>query len=141
MQKVNQHLQKFKAAHPRYELWVEPGRFLAASAGVLLTTVTQFKGKDNIGYIGVETGMNSLIRPALYGSSHTIVNLSKLGRPNSQQVNIVGPICESADMLGANRRLPKSQEGDIILIANTGAYGYVMSSNYNLRPPAEEVVI
>src|SRR5699024_7547909 len=78
MYEVNQYLKKFKTAHPKYRLWVEPGRYLTASAGVLLTTVTQCKGKKGVRYIGVETGMNSLIRPALYGSNHTIVNLSKL---------------------------------------------------------------
>jgi diaminopimelate decarboxylase/aspartate kinase len=138
---VNQALQDFKADHSEYELWMEPGRFMTASAGVLLTTVTQLKGKGEIGYVGTETGMNSLIRPALYGSVHTIVNLSKLSKPNNRFVNIVGPICESADKLGVNRRFPSSEEGDIILIANVGAYGYVMSSNYNLRPPAEEIYL
>jgi diaminopimelate decarboxylase/aspartate kinase len=141
MLKVNQFLQEFKANHPEYELWVEPGRFLAASAGVLLTKVTQLKGKGKLGYVGTETGMNSLIRPALYGSNHTIVNLSKLDNPPSRLVNIVGPICESADKLGVNRRFPESEEGDVILIANAGAYGSVMSSNYNLRPPAEEIYL
>ncbi len=141
LQKVDQSLQAFKTAYPDYELWIEPGRFLAATAGVLLTTVTQLKGKGDVRYIGVETGMNSLIRPALYGASHTMVNLSKQDQPASQNVNIVGPICESGDKLGIDRRFPASEEGDIILIANTGAYGYVMSSNYNLRPPAEEVFL
>jgi diaminopimelate decarboxylase/aspartate kinase len=138
---VNQFLQEFKTDHPEYELWVEPGRFLTASAGVLLTRVTQLKGKGKLGYVGTETGMNSFIRPALYGSNHTIVNLSELDKPPGRLVNIVGPICESADKLGVNRRFPKSEEGDVILIANTGAYGHVMSSNYNLRPPAEEVYL
>jgi diaminopimelate decarboxylase/aspartate kinase len=85
--------------------------------------------------------MNSFIRPALYGARHTIVNLSKLEYPANQTVNIVGPICESGDKLGIDRILPSSEEGDIILIANAGAYGKVMSSNYNLREPAGEKVI
>ncbi len=139
--KVNQALRRFKSDHPEYELWMEPGRFMIASAGVLLTAVTQLKGKGEVGYVGAETGMNSLIRPALYGSVHTIVNLSNLDEPNSRLVNIVGTICESADKLGVNRRFPVSEEGDILLVANTGAYGYVMSSNYNLRPPAGEVYL
>ncbi len=141
LHKVNASLQEFKTAYPDYELWIEPGRFLTATAGVLLTSITQLKGKGTVRYIGVETGMNSLIRPALYGASHTIANLSRLDQPASQNVNIVGPICESGDKLGIDRRLPESQEGDIILIANTGAYGHVMSSNYNLREPAKELVI
>src|SRR5699024_8478766 len=132
MQEVSRSLQKFKKAHPQYDLWVEPGRFLVAVSGVLLTQVTQLKGKGQVKYVGVDTGMNSFIRPALYGARHTIVNLSRLEEPNSQSVNIVGPICESADKLGLDRHLPKSEEGDIILVANTGAYGKVMSSHYNM---------
>ncbi len=141
LKKINELLNEFKENHPQYELWIEPGRFLTATAGVLLSTVTQLKGKGKVRYVGIATGMNSLIRPALYGASHTIVNLSKLGKPASQTVNIVGPICESGDKLGIDRRFPASQEGDVVLIANAGAYGHVMSSNYNLRAPAEEIVI
>jgi len=141
IREVDESLKEFKEAHPQYDLWVEPGRFLVATAGVLLTKVTQLKGKGDVRYVGVETGMNSFIRPALYGARHTIVNLSKLDHPSNQSVNIVGPICESGDKLGIDRMFPESEERDVILLANAGAYGHVMSSNYNLRQPAEEVVI
>lgn len=141
MKSVNESLNQFKEVHPEYDLWVEPGRFLVATSGVLLSKVTQLKGKGEMQYVGIETGMNSFIRPALYGSRHTIVNLSKLDYPANQTVNIVGPICESGDKLGIDRLFPSSEEGDTILIANAGAYGKVMSSNYNLRAPAEEHVI
>ncbi|SMO51427.1 bifunctional aspartate kinase/diaminopimelate decarboxylase [Fodinibius sediminis] len=141
VQEVASSLEQFREAHPGYELWVEPGRFLVAVAGVLLTRVTQLKGKGQVKYVGVDTGMNSFIRPALYGARHTIVNLSRLDEPNSQSVNIVGPICESGDKLGIDRLFPHAGEGDVVLVANTGAYGQVMSSNYNLRPPAGEIVI
>jgi diaminopimelate decarboxylase/aspartate kinase len=141
IEEVNKSLKQFKEAHPEYRLWVEPGRFLVATAGVLLTKVTQLKGKGNVRYVGVNTGMNSFIRPALYGARHTIVNLSRLDEASNQTVNIVGPICESGDKLGIDRLLPASDEGDVILVANAGAYGQVMSSNYNMRPPAGEVVI
>jgi len=138
---INRSLLDFKNKHPKYELWIEPGRFLTATSGVLLAAVTQLKKKGDIRYIGVETGMNSFIRAALYGAYHPIVNLSKLDKPATQTTTIVGPICESSDTLGAGRNFPETEEGDIILIANTGAYGHVMSSNYNLRKPAEEVFI
>ena len=141
MKEVNESLKKFKEAYPEYELWVEPGRYLVATAGVLLSKVTQLKGKGDVRYVGIDTGMNSFIRPALYGARHSIVNLSKIDEPTDQTVNIVGPICESGDKLGIDRLFPESEEGDIVLIANTGAYGRVMSSSYNLRMPAEEVVI
>ncbi len=133
-------LGQFRAAHPGLELWLEPGRYLVAAAGVLLARVTQLKGKGTVQYLGVATGMNSLLRPALYGSYHEIVNLTRLDEPSELLCTVVGPICESGDVLGHDRLLPRSAEGDILLIANTGAYGHVMSSHYNLRAPAEELL-
>lgn len=141
MQQVEDSLQEFRQAHPGYTIWVEPGRFLVATAGVLVARITQLKGKGNVRYIGLETGMNSFIRPALYGARHTIVNLSRLDDRATHTVNVVGPICESGDKLGMDRLFPDSKEGDVVVIANAGAYGQVMSSNYNLRPPAGEVFL
>jgi len=126
---------------PQVAIWLEPGRFLVAQAGVLLAQVTQLKGKGAVKYIGVATGMNSLIRPALYGAHHDIVNLTRFGEPGTEIYNVVGPICESADYLGHERLLPPTSEGDTLLIANAGAYGHVMSSYYNLREPAQEIVL
>ena len=120
---------------------MEPGRYLVAAAGVLLARVTQLKSKGEVRYVGVATGMNSLIRPALYGSYHEIVNLTRADDPATELVNIVGPICESADVLGHDRLLPLTREGDVLLIANAGAYGFAMSSHYNLREPATELLI
>ena len=131
-------LATFKRAHPALELWMEPGRFLVAEAGVLLARVTQRKKAAGRQYVGVETGMNSLIRPALYGAYHEIVNLSKLGAPPALTAEIVGPICESGDVLGHGRRLPPTEVGDVLLVAQAGAYGHAMASHYNLRPPAAE---
>lgn len=85
--------------------------------------------------------MNSLIRPALYGAYHEIVNLTRAAESATDTVTIVGPICETGDRLGSDRLLPPSQEDDVILIGNAGAYGYVMSSSYNRREVAEEIVI
>jgi len=135
---LNKSLAEVKGAHPGLRLWIEPGRFLVAHAGILLAKVTQIKQKDHIQFIGIETGMNSLIRPALYGAYHEIVNLTRLEEPKTQMVNIVGPICETGDTLGYSRLIPKTQEGDIVLIANAGAYGHAMCSHYNLRTPAKE---
>jgi diaminopimelate decarboxylase/aspartate kinase len=122
-------------------LFLEPGRFIVAPAGVIVTRVTQTKGKGDVQYVGVGTGMNTLIRPALYGAYHEIVNLTRLGKPATELVTIVGPICETGDRLGSDRQLPPSKENDVLLIANAGAYGYAMSSRYNLREPAIEVLI
>jgi bifunctional diaminopimelate decarboxylase / aspartate kinase len=134
-------LSALKAAHPKFTVWIEPGRYLVAEAGVLLAQVTQLKGKGEVHYIGVATGMNSLIRPALYGAHHEILNLSRLDDLATEVVNVVGPICESGDQLGLDRLLPPTQEGDVLLLATAGAYGRAMSSRYNLRDPAPEFVI
>jgi diaminopimelate decarboxylase/aspartate kinase len=134
-------VRELKAAYPQYELWLEPGRYVVAEAGVLLANVTQTKGKGDVRYVGIATGMNSLIRPALYGAYHEIANLTRLGEPSAHIVNVVGPICETGDKLGTDRLLPECNEGDVLLIANAGAYGRVMSSNYNLRAPAPEFVL
>ena len=134
-------LNAFRKRHPRFRLWIEPGRFLVAQAGVLVSKVTQLKGKGDFKYVGIGTGMNSFIRPALYGAYHEIVNLSRVEEKATQTVTIVGPICESGDKLGSDRLFPETVEGDVILIANTGAYGRVMASNYNLRKIAPEIVI
>jgi diaminopimelate decarboxylase/aspartate kinase len=120
LDRLDEMLAEIREAYPQYELWLEPGRFLVASAGVLLTQVTQTKGKGDMQYIGVGTGMNSLIRPALYGSYHEIVNLSRADTAPSETVTIVG---------------------DVLLVANAGAYGHVMSSHYNRREVAREIVI
>ncbi len=134
-------LNEVKAAYPQFQLWMEPGRYLVADAGVLLAHVTQLKTKGGFHYLGLDTGMNSLIRPALYDAWHKIVNLTRLGAPATALYQVVGPICESGDILGTDRRLPEAQEGDVILIAQAGAYGKVMSSHYNLRDEADEIVL
>lgn len=131
-------LLPIRQAHPRYQLWIEPGRLVVAQAGVLLARVTQVKHKDGVTFVGVDTGMNSLIRPALYGAYHEIVNLTHLDERATVDAHVVGPICESGDVLGHSRRLPRCREGDVLLIGTAGAYGSAMSSRYNLREPATE---
>jgi diaminopimelate decarboxylase/aspartate kinase len=134
-------LEAVRAEYPQLGIWLEPGRYLVAAAGVLLARVTQLKVKGGVRFVGVATGMNSLIRPALYGSYHEIANLTRVGDPASELVSVVGPICESADVLGHDRLLPVTREGDVLLIANAGAYGSTMSSHYNLRAPATELFV
>jgi diaminopimelate decarboxylase/aspartate kinase len=138
---VDTALAEIKALYPQYRVWMEPGRYVIAEAGVLLARVTQVKRKGSRLYVGIDAGMNSLIRPALYEAWHEIVNLSRLGQKPDALCTVVGPICESGDILGTNRRLPTPHEGDVLLIAETGAYGAVMASRYNLRAPASEVTL
>ena len=128
-------------ALPGVELRLEPGRYLVAEAGVLLASVTQVRRKGQSVFVGVTTGMNSLIRPALYGAWHPIVNLSRHPASPDIYAQVVGPICESGDVLGRDRWLAAPTPGDVLLIGNAGAYGHAMASNYNLRPPAEETVL
>jgi bifunctional diaminopimelate decarboxylase / aspartate kinase len=139
--KLDAALAQVKAAIPQVELWIEPGRYLVANAGVLLARVTQTKVKSGIRYVGVATGMNSLIRPALYGAHHDIVNLTRYGEAANLSTNVVGPICESSDFLGHDRLLPECLSGEVLLIATAGAYGHAMASSYNLREPAEELLL
>jgi len=134
-------LLKFRREFPKYEIWLEPGRYLVAEAGVLLAHLTQGKRKGDHHYVGVSTGLNSLIRPALYGAYHEIVNLTRIEDKACDSVTVVGPICETGDRFGTDRLLPPSQENDVILIANIGAYGQVMSSRYNLRDTPPEIII
>lgn len=137
---IETQLHALKKQFPDIQLWLEPGRFLVAECGVILAKATQEKTKNKVRFVGIEIGMNSLIRPALYGSYHQIVNLSRLDDPHKSFAHVVGPICESSDTLGYDRMLPQTHENDLILIATTGAYGYCMSSHYNLRSPAAEKI-
>ncbi|WP_412068769.1 alanine racemase [Rubrivirga sp. IMCC43871] len=134
-------LAAFHAERPEFELWVEPGRFLVAEAGVLLARVTQVKRKGDVRYVGLDAGMNSLVRPALYQAHHDIVNLSRLGAADAGPAEIVGPICETGDAFAHGRPFPDAAEGDVVVVATAGAYGAVMASSYNRRPPADEVTV
>ncbi|MGN6222682.1 bifunctional aspartate kinase/diaminopimelate decarboxylase [Pseudoxanthomonas sp.] len=135
-------LAEIKAAYPAYQLIIEPGRYLVAESGALLTHVTQVVEKQGIRRVGADAGMNALIRPALYDAWHDVANLSRLGDTLEDSFDVVGPICESSDVFGKRRRLPAATaEGDVLVFADAGAYGYSMANTYNLRDlPAEEVL-
>jgi len=137
-----QGLADIKQAWPRYQLAIEPGRYLVAEAGVLLLHVTQIVNKQGICRVGVNAGMNALMRPALYDAWHGIHNLSRLQDATDMRCDIAGPICESGDILGQHRHLPATTApGDVVLVADAGAYGMVMANHYNLRPRLVESVI
>lgn len=135
-------LAEVKAAYPQYQLWIEPGRYLVAEAGVLLLSVTQVVEKAGVRRIGADAGMNALLRPALYNAWHEIVNLSRLDAAPGAPAEVVGPICESGDVLGRRRPLPAATApGEVLLVAHAGAYGAAMANTYNLRAlPGEEVL-
>ena len=112
---------------------VEPGRSIAANAGILVTKVEYLKNHEEKNFAIIDGAMNDLIRPALYGAWQKIVPVKKAAGSESTAYDIVGPICESADALGKNRSL-NINAGDLLAIKSAGAYGFVMSSNYNTRP-------
>jgi diaminopimelate decarboxylase len=122
-------------------LFVEPGRYLVCDSTILLTTVNTVKVTPAHKYVGVDAGFNTLIRPTMYGSYHPILVANKLNEAEKETYSIAGPICESGDLLAKDRQLPEIQEGDVLAVLNAGAYGYSMSSQYNSRPRAAEVMI
>lgn len=124
----------------QYQILFEPGRFLTARAGGLLTEVQSVKRTKNKTIVVVDTGMNHLIRPALYDAYHDIKPLI-LRNDSLESYDVVGPICESSDYLALERKMPPVQPGDRVWIADAGAYGSSMMSDYNLRPKAPEVFI
>ena len=135
-------LAEIKAVHPAFQLAVEPGRFLVAEAGVLLARTTQVVEKDGVRRIGLDAGMNALLRPALYDAWHDIANLSRLDDARDVDFSVVGPICESSDVFAQRVKLPSTTvPDDVMLIADAGAYGFSMASHYNHRAlPREDVI-
>jgi diaminopimelate decarboxylase len=119
---------------------LEPGRYLVCDAGVLLTRVQGVKPGSTT-FVGVDAGMNTLLRPALYDAYHPVVAANRLRDPADGSVMIVGPVCENTDVLARDRLLPAMREGDVLAILNAGAYGFAMSSQYNNRPRAAEVLV
>jgi diaminopimelate decarboxylase len=123
---------------------MEPGRFIVGNAGILVVKVLYIKSTPKKKFVIVDGGMNDLIRPALYEAYHNIIPLkgSKDQRiRGSEKVDVVGPICESGDFFAKERRLPKFKEGEYIAVMSAGAYGFSMSSNYNSRRRAQEVMV
>jgi diaminopimelate decarboxylase/aspartate kinase len=135
-------LAQIKAVHPAFKLAIEPGRFLVAESGVLLAHASQVIEKDGVLRVGLDAGMNALIRPALYDAWHDIINLSRLDAACDGEFEVVGPICESSDVFGQRVKLPATTApGDVMILADAGAYGMVMANTYNLRAlPVEDVI-
>ena len=139
LQLIKNELDKYYHDVP-YKISFEPGRYLVANAGILVTSVITIKNNGGINYLITDAGMNSLIRPALYQVRHEIESVSN---DNEKIIDytVAGPICESSDIFEKNIRLPKQEVGNLIIIKDTGAYGQVMASNYNSRGLPVEVLI
>ena len=124
------------------ELVFEPGRYLAADAGVLVAAVLYIKDSGPKRFVIVDAAMNDLIRPALYGAHHEIVAVAEpAANAPLAEADVVGPVCESGDVLGAARALPPLGEGALIAVKSAGAYGATMASEYNSRPLVPEVMV
>lgn len=139
-QQLCARMHRFNAARAvPVELWFEPGKFLVSEAGALLVSVSLIKQTTATIFAGVDSGLNHLIRPMLYGSYHGIVNTS---RPEGRKriYTVVGYICET-DIFAFDRQLPEVHEGDVLAFLNAGAYGFSMASNYNSRLRPAEVLV
>ena len=126
----------------RLKIILEPGRFIVGNAGILVVKVLYVKKTAKKRFIVVDGAMNDLIRPALYGAYHEVLPLrkSRVSLPKARY-DVVGPICESSDFFAKDRRLPQPKQGDYLAIMGAGAYGFSMSSNYNSRLRAAEVMV
>ncbi len=123
-----------------YTFIFEPGRVIVGNAGILVTRVLYDKVNEGKHFKIVDVAMNDLVRPSLYGSYHEIIPVVKRERPLIK-ADVVGPICESGDFMAKNRELPDVQPGELLALMSAGAYGFVMSSNYNSRPRVPEVLV
>ncbi len=128
------------AALPGTRLIIEPGRSIAAPAGLLLTRVLYMKKSGRKDFLVADAAMNDLVRPAFYGSRHPIVPLRARKAP-AGRFAVVGPVCESGDFIGENIAMRRPEPGDLLAVMSAGAYGMSMSSNYNSRPRAAEVLV
>jgi diaminopimelate decarboxylase len=133
-------LAGIKAAGITPELWVEPGRFLVADSTVILTRVNSTKTAHKR-FANVDAGFNLLVRPAMYDAYHEVIVANHADAPVTTEYTVTGPICETGDILAADRKLPELAAGDLIAVLDAGAYGFAMSSQYNGRPRCPEVLV
>ena len=122
-------------------LFIEPGRYISAESSIILTQINTIKDNGFKLFAGIDAGFNTLIRPTLYDSYHHIILCNEKQRSKRLKYDIVGPICESGDVLGKGRDLLELNEGDYLAILDAGAYGFTMSSPYNSRPRPAEILI
>lgn len=135
-------LKLFLKKHPSNELsiWFEPGRYFTAECGVLLATVNTLKETEHRVFAGVDSGMNHLVRPAMYGAYHAVFNLSNANGVQ-KSYDLVGNICESSDFFARDRLIAELSEGDIVAVMDTGAYGISMATMYNMRALPAEIFV
>ncbi len=147
-EEISKLMENFSIKEKRnVKLLLEPGRYLVAESGVLIAKVVEIKNTPIYKFVIINTGFNHLVRPVMYGSYHEIINISKMNTEETEDQVIAGNVCESGDIFTRDengivpRKLPKADYGDIIGIFDTGAYGFVMASHYNLRKLPLEIVV
>ena len=123
------------------EIEVEPGRFIVADAGILVSSVLYKKTGENRNFLVIDAAMNDLIRPAMYSSYHEIKPILEPRNPTTSPYDVVGPVCESSDTFAENRQLPELQAWDLLAFMTAGAYTTVMASEYNTRPMVSEIMV
>ena len=124
-------LRSWTGGMERWFFHFEPGRWVVAPAGLLLTRVNTVKDQGRITFLGTDTGFNHLLRPAMYESYHAVVNVTRAAEPSAEEYTIAGNICETGDILAEDRMLPQTHSGDLLALCDAGAYGMTMASNYN----------
>lgn len=133
--------QDYKEREEDFTYWFEPGRWVVAECGLLLTEITCMKDQGEITYLGTNSGFNHLARPVIYDSYHQVVNLNRMTETAVTHYTVSGNICESGDILAKDRELPESREGEILAFSDAGAYGMTMASHYNRRSFPAEVLV
>ncbi|MDJ0956114.1 MAG: diaminopimelate decarboxylase [Arenicellales bacterium] len=133
-------VKRVHAKRPDLTIYVEPGRSIVGNAGALLTKIEYLKSNDSKHFAVVDAGLNDILRPALYKAWQNIVPATERKETQPREYDVVGPVCETSDLLGSKRRLAV-ESGDVLVIMDAGAYGHVMSSNYNSRPRPPEVMV
>ncbi len=119
----------------------EPGRYIVGDAGILLTRVSTLKQTPYKKFVGCDAGFHVLIRPMMYEAYHEVVVANKMNQKPEEVVTIAGNVCESGDILAHDRALPRIESGDVLAFLDAGAYGFIMSSQYNSRPRCAEVLV
>ena len=140
LKKYAKLIQKFMK-NKNSKIIFEPGRFIIGNAAILVAKIIYIKKSDNKNFIILDAGMNNLMRPALYNAYHQIIPLKKTNRMLRKKIQFVGPVCESSDKFLTQKKFSQIKEGDYVAIANAGAYGMSLSSNYNTRPTIAEIMI
>ena len=138
--KYNNAIKKF-LKNNNSKIIFEPGRSIIGNTGILIAKSIYIKKSEQKSFVIIDAGMNDLIRPALYGADHKIIPSIKINNSSKKTYEIVGPICESTDKFKTLKKFQSLKEKDLLVICDVGAYGMSLSSNYNLRPKAIELLI